>query len=183
VTDVRGNVDTRLAKLDRTAEWSAVILATAGLARLGLDGRISERLPFDLMLPAPGQGALAATVRADDALALDAVRRALPDSDTELTVSSERAFLRRLEGGCQVPVAAHAELTALAGRRTLRLLGRVVSLDGEAGVHGEQSAAAGSVLEAEALGTALAERLLQEGAAAILKAVRAAGTTQPVPEP
>jgi hydroxymethylbilane synthase len=183
VVDVRGNVDTRLAKLDRNVDWAAIILASAGLVRLGFDGRISERLPFDLMLPAPGQGALAATVRADDAVARHAMRQALHDPDTELAVSAERGFLRRLEGGCQVPVAAHAELTAEGGRRTLRLLGRVVSLGGEAATEGERSAPAGSPPEAEALGTALAERLLQDGAAAILQAVRAAGATEPVAEP
>src|SRR5207244_11070330 len=110
VLDLRGNVDTRLAKLDRNGEWSAILLAAAGLVRLGLEGRISERLPFDVMLPAPGQGALAATVRADDLATRDAVRRALHDVSTELAVSAERGFLRRLEGGCQGPVGAHAEV-------------------------------------------------------------------------
>lgn len=183
VVDIRGNVDTRLAKLDRTAEWSAIVLATAGLVRLGLEERISERLPFAVMLPAPGQGALAATVRADDAATREALQRALHDPETELAVSAERGFLRRLEGGCQVPVAAHAELSQSDGRRTLRLLGRVVALAGEAGASGEQTAAVGSPADAEALGVALAERLLGEGAAAILHAVRSANVVEPVPEP
>jgi hydroxymethylbilane synthase len=183
VVDIRGNVDTRLAKLDRTAEWSAIVLATAGLVRLGLETRISERLPFDVMLPAPGQGALAATVRADDAATRDALQRALHDPETELAVSAERGFLRRLEGGCQVPVAAHAELSYADGRRTLRLLGRVVALAGEASASGEQSAAVDSPTDAEALGVALAERLLADGAAAILHAVRTANVVEPVPEP
>jgi hydroxymethylbilane synthase len=183
VVDVRGNVDTRLAKLDRTEEWSAIVLATAGLVRLGLEARISERLPFDVMLPAPGQGALAATVRADDAATRDALQRALHDPETELAVSAERGFLRRLEGGCQVPVAAHAELSSTGSQRTLRLLGRVVALGGEAGVSGEQTALVDSAAGAEALGVALAERLLGEGAAAILHAVRSANVVEPVPEP
>lgn len=183
VVDIRGNVDTRLAKLDRTAEWSAIVLATAGLVRLGLEARISERLPFDVMLPAPGQGALAATVRADDVATRDALRRAFHDPDTELAVAAERGFLRRLEGGCQVPVAAHAELVSTGDRRTLRLRGRVVALGGEAGTSGEQTAAVALPVDAEALGVALAERLLGEGAAAILQAVRAANVVEPVPEP
>jgi hydroxymethylbilane synthase len=183
VVDVRGNVDTRLAKLERNADWSAIILASAGLVRLGFGDRISERLDFALMLPAPGQGALAATVRADDGAARAAVRAALHDGDTELAVAAERGFLRRLEGGCQVPVAAHAELVGAGARRELRLLGRVVALEGEAASAGEARAPASDPAAADALGAALAERLLREGAAAILSAVRAAGATEPVPEP
>lgn len=183
IVDVRGNVDTRLAKLDRNPEWSAIILAAAGLVRLGLGRRISERLPFDLMLPAPGQGTLAATVRADDVHSREALRRALHDGDTELVVSAERGFLRRLEGGCQVPVAAHAELRGEGRDRSLRLLGRVVALNGDAVAQGEQAGPAGSPAEAEALGTALAERLLRGGAAGILDAIQAAGAAEPVPEP
>jgi hydroxymethylbilane synthase len=180
--DIRGNVDTRLAKLDRNGDWSAIVLAAAGLVRLGLAGRITQRLPFDLMLPAPGQGALAATVRADDASAQAAVRRALHDDATELAVSAERGFLRRLEGGCQVPVGAHAEIDHSEEGPVVRLRGRVVSLAGETSIDGERAGAAVTAAEADAVGVALAEQLLPAGAEAILRSVRAA-PVEPVPEP
>jgi len=182
VIDLRGNVDTRLAKLDRSPEWSAILLAVAGLVRLGLDARISERLSFDVMLPAPGQGALAATVRSDDAVAGDAVRRALHSSATELAVSAERGFLRRLEGGCQVPVGAHAEIDRTAGRPLVRLRGRVVSLNGESSAEGTVAEPAATGAEADALGVALAEELLARGADAILRSIQLA-QVEPVSEP
>ena len=182
VLDLRGNVDTRLAKLDRNGEWSAILLAAAGLVRLGLEGRISERLSFDVMLPAPGQGALAATVRADDLVARDAVRRALHDVSTELAVSAERGFLRRLEGGCQVPVGAHAEVRRDAERAVVRLRGRVVSLTGQASAEGVRAGPVATAGEAEALGVALAEQVLAEGAGAILGSIQAA-SVEPVSEP
>ncbi len=173
VADIRGNVDTRLAKLDARPEWTAILLATAGLVRLGLGHRISERLPPEVMLPAPGQGALAVTARADDEDAIGAAGAALHHAPTALAVSAERAFLRRLEGGCQVPVAAHAEIGADG---LLRLRGRVVALLGERAVEGSDSGAADGPDAADALGVSLAERLLGEGAADILAGVRAAAT-------
>jgi hydroxymethylbilane synthase len=182
VIDLRGNVDTRVAKLDRNPEWSAILLAAAGLVRLGLDSRISERLPFDVMLPAPGQGALAATVRSDDLVAGDAVRRALHDPATELAVSAERGFLRRLEGGCQVPVGAHAEIDQRGGRAVVRLRGRVVSLNGEASAEGVLAEPVANADEADALGVALAEQVLARGAGAILRSIQRANV-EPVPEP
>ena len=171
IVDIRGNVDTRLAKLDARPEWSGIVLATAGLVRLGLAARIGERLPPDVMLPAPGQGALAVTVRAEDAEVLRAVRGSVHDAATALEVAAERAFLRRLEGGCQVPVAAYAQLNGTSS--SLQLRGRVISLAGESAVEGHEVGPAGSEAAAEALGTALAERLLAEGAAKILTEVRA----------
>ena len=180
VTDIRGNVDTRLAKLDARAEWFAILLATAGLVRLGLGHRIGERLAPDVMLPAPGQGALAVTARQDDADAIAAARAALHHEPTALAVSAERAFLRRLEGGCQVPVAAYAELGDEGA--TLRLRGRVVALFGERAVDGSAAGTVRDPSAAEAMGVALAERLLGEGAAEILAEVRATASP-PVPEP
>lgn len=174
VEDVRGNVDTRLAKLDARPKWSAILLAAAGLVRLGLSHRIGERLSPALMLPAPGQGALAVTARVDDAVALAAARRAAHDRPTALAVAAERAFLRRLEGGCQVPVAAYAELAGEDERPVLRLHGRVVSLHGERAVEGRQEMEAADEPTADRIGTTLAERLLAEGAGAILGEVRAA---------
>ena len=180
VTDVRGNVDTRLAKLDAHPEWSGILLATAGLVRLGLGGRIGERLAPSLMLPAPGQGALAVTVPDRDESLAAAVRGALHHRPTALAVTAERAFLRRLEGGCQVPVAAHAEFPG--GGRDLRLHGRVVSLGGERAVDGIESGEVVDEAAADALGVALAERLLSEGASSILAEVRAAAIPA-IPEP
>lgn len=180
--DIRGNVDTRLAKLERQADWSAIVLAAAGLIRLGLEARISERLPFEVMLPAPGQGALAATVRADDRAAGEAVHRALHDEATALAVSAERGLLRRLEGGCQVPVGGHAAIERQEGRAIVRLWGRVVALNGETSVEGQRSGPVATAGEAEALGAALAGQLLVEGAKDILRSIREL-TTQPIPEP
>jgi len=170
VCDVRGNVDTRLSKLDRRSDWAATVLAAAGLVRLGLAHRIGERLSPEVMLPAPGQGALAVTVRSGDA-ATAIVAQAVHHGSTALATRTERAFLRRLEGGCQVPVAAYAE-TGDAGR--LRLRGRIVSLEGERSVEGEEVGDAWDEPDADLLGIRLAERLLAQGAAEILSQVRSA---------
>jgi hydroxymethylbilane synthase len=170
VSDLRGNVDTRLRKLDSAQGWSAILLAAAGLLRLGLGDRIGERLPSEVMLPAPGQGALAVTARADDLRAIGAARAAVHHRPSALAVSAERAFLRRMEGGCQVPVAALAVLAD----DTLRLHGRVIALDGSRLAEGHESARIHEASDAERLGTALAERLIREGAAEILAEVRAA---------
>jgi hydroxymethylbilane synthase len=180
--DIRGNVDTRLAKLEGNREWSAILLATAGLLRLGLGHRIGERLPPEVMLPAPGQGALAVTARADDAEAISTARAATHHEPSALAVSAERAFLRRLEGGCQVPVAALATCTTDAGETALRLHGRVISLGGDRIVEGRESGLVRTPRDAERLGSSLAERLLGEGASGILADVRA-GVAPAVSEP
>ena len=172
VTDIRGNVDTRLSKLDANPEWTAALLAAAGLIRLGLEHRIGELLPLDLMLPAPGQGALAVTTREQDAHACTAARTAVHHAPTARAVAAERALLRRLEGGCQVPVGAHAELEHRTGPAELRLRGRIVSLRGERAVDGEAVGVAPDEDAAAALGTSLAERLLAQGGSEILAAVR-----------
>jgi hydroxymethylbilane synthase len=178
VRDIRGNVDTRLKKLDAADDWTAIVLAAAGLIRLGLAGRISQRLPPDVMLPAPGQGALAVTARAGDRAAA-AAAAALHHAPTALAVAAERAFLRALEGGCQVPVAAHAE-RAPGGE--MRLRGRVVSLGGERGVEGVAAGPVEDEHEAEALGAMLAAKLIADGAGAILAEIRD-GAAPLVPEP
>jgi hydroxymethylbilane synthase len=177
VVDLRGNVGTRIAKLDESEDWSAVILATAGLVRLGLQDRISQRLPPEVMLPAPGQGALAVTAREGD---LDgaSVTRAVHHQPTALAVFAERAFLRTLEGGCQVPVAALATMT----EGTLSLYGRVVALDGDRAVEGIETGPAVNEQAAEAVGVTLAERLLDDGADEILALARSQSAPV-VPEP
>jgi hydroxymethylbilane synthase len=169
--DVRGNVETRLAKLDSQPSWSGILLATAGLVRLGLEERISERLSPALMLPAPAQGALAVTVRTGDHSARAAARQAIHHPATAISVAAEREFLRRLEGGCQVPVAAYGEIPGQEVP-SLRLRGRVVAIHGDRMVEGEEIGSATDEKEAEALGSRLADRLLLQGAAEILAEAR-----------
>jgi hydroxymethylbilane synthase len=171
VSDLRGNVDTRLRKLDSAEGWSAILLAAAGLLRLGLGDRIGERLSAEVMLPAPGQGALAVTAREDDANTIEAARSAVHHRPSALAVGAERAFLRYMEGGCQVPVAA---LAVLEAGDALRLRGRVIALDGSRMAEGHESAPIRDMSDAEGLGAFLAERLMHEGAAEILAQVRAA---------
>jgi hydroxymethylbilane synthase len=178
VADIRGNVDTRLRKLDASDDWSAILLAAAGLLRLGLGHRIGERLSPEVMLPAPGQGALAVTARADDARAVEAARSAVHHRPSATAVRAERAFLRRLEGGCQVPVAARAVLDG----ETLRLHGRVIGLDGGRMVEGRETGGVRHEDDAERLGEGLAQRLLERGAAEILAQIRAR-VAPSVPEP
>lgn len=158
--DIRGNVDTRIRKaLDPDGPYDAIMLAAAGVERLDLGDAITARLPLDLMLPAPGQGALAVQCR--DEPALLALLAPLDDAATRAAVTAERAFLSGLGGGCSVPVAAFAEL--VGGR--LHLRGRVASLDGRAVVD-----VAGDALpeDAAALGAALAAQALNQGAAQLL---------------
>ncbi len=171
IVDIRGNVDTRLAKLAASTDWSGIVLATAGLVRLGAENRIGERLSPDLLLPAPGQGALAITVRADDEPVLTLVRSALHDSGTALTISAERAFLAGLEGGCQVPIAAYAERQGEGG--DILLHGRVVAPDGRTLIEGRQRRAVTGEADAGELGSMLADELLGQGAGDILAQARA----------
>ena len=125
IVPLRGNVDTRLRKA-ATEEYDAVILAAAGLIRLGLETHITQRLPFEVMLPAPAQGALAVQCRADDEATL-ALLRPIHHPPTWAAVTAERAFLEGLGGGCSAPVAAYAE----SNGTVLRLRGLVASLDGQ----------------------------------------------------
>ena len=166
VKDLRGNVNTRLAKLDQ-GEYDALILASAGLLRLGLGERIREAIAEDLLLPAVGQGAVGIECRLDDARTR-ALLAPLADADTTLRVSAERAMNTRLNGGCQVPIAGFATLSD--GQLTLR--GRVGSPCGTEMLADEVQGAAG---DAEHLGVMLAERLLAAGAGRILAAVYEAG--------
>jgi hydroxymethylbilane synthase len=182
VVDVRGNVETRLAKLDREPSWAGILLATAGLVRLGLHERIGERLPPALMLPAPGQGALAVTVRTGDSIVHAAAHQAVHHPMTAKAVAAEREFLRRLEGGCQVPVAAYAEFAGSAETPGLRLRGRVVALDGDRLIEGEESGDLRDEAAAAALGSRLADALLLRGAAEVLleaRSVAAPTVTEP----
>ena len=170
VVDLRGNVDTRLTKLDSNQGWNAIVLATAGLVRLGLEQRIGERLPLDLLLPAPGQGALAVTVRDGDTDVLAAVRTAVHHDETAVMIAAERGFLGRLEGGCQVPIAAHAG--RVPGGHGVHLHGRVVSPNGRTLIEARQTAPVRSEEDAARLGAVLADELLDQGAGDILSDAR-----------
>lgn len=159
---LRGNVNTRLAKLD-IGEYDAILLAAAGLKRLGFGHRIRQELPLETSLPAIGQGAIGIECREDDA-DLRAVLDRLHDGDTACCVTAERAMNARLEGGCQVPIAGHAVLE----QGTLFLRGLVGTPDGTLILRGESRGAAEN---GKALGSGLAEELLMRGADRILRAV------------
>jgi hydroxymethylbilane synthase len=165
VVPLRGNVETRLAKLDG-GELAGIVLAAAGLKRLGLAERASEHLPPDVMLPAVGQGALCVEVRREDPV-IGPIVAALDHRESRLAVSAERAFLRRLQGGCQVPIAGHARIE---GPR-LTLAGLVAGVDGTPLVADRRS---GPAETAETIGMELAEILLGRGADEILRPFTAA---------
>ena len=159
VTDLRGNVDTRIRKLDE-GQYDAVILATAGLVRLGLQERISARIAVAEMLPAVGQGAVAIETRSDNEFAVEATRK-LDHRETRLACFAERSFLRSLGGGCQYPIAAHA----IVDGDSLKLDGLVAKPDGSEIL---RDSLVGSLNDPEALGTELGEHLLQQGARSLL---------------
>lgn len=165
VSPVRGNVDTRLRKLD-SGEFEAVILAEVGLIRLGLADRTTERLPAEIMLPAPGQGALGMEIREEDGATRHIVS-ALDHADTHAAVSAERSMLWTLQGGCLAPVAAMG--TVENGRLTL--VGRVLDRDGQRLL---ESNAEGPSSEAEAIGRRAAEKLSAQGADELIRAAREA---------
>jgi hydroxymethylbilane synthase len=163
VLDLRGNLNTRLAKLDR-GEYDAIVLAAAGVVRLGWHERISARLDSPAWLPAVGQGALGVVTReADDGVA--ELLAGIHDPDTAATTAAERALLRALEGGCQIPIGAHA--TIGAGELTLHAL--VADLNGERIL---RETAAGAPADAVAIGRRAADALLQRGAGEILAEIR-----------
>ena len=162
--DVRGNLNTRLAKLD-AGEYDALILAVAGLQRLGMGDRVHQVLPAEISLHAVGQGALGIECRSDDAEVLELLK-ALQHKPTADRCYAERAFLRELEGGCQVPIGVN---TVLNGD-SLTLTGIVASLDGQ---RLAKDSVSGAASDAEQLGIDLAQRLRQQGAQEILDEILA----------
>jgi hydroxymethylbilane synthase len=162
IEDIRGNVDTRLRKLDE-GQYDAIVLASAGLRRLGWEYRITEMFEPSVMCPAVGQGALAIESRDDNGAGFQASRR-LEDWDTRARVTAERAVLAALGGGCQAPMGAHASTYD----QMLFLLALIVSPDGKQIVRKETQ---GSVADAAALGQALGNELLAAGGKQILDAV------------
>lgn len=162
VIDLRGNVGTRLGKLD-AGLYDAIILASAGLKRLGLETRIRHALSPEVSLPAVGQGALGLECRSDDQATLDLILP-LMHQESNVCVRAERAFNAYLEGGCQVPIAGFATLD----NQQIRLEGRVGSIDGQTLL---QAVVLGKPDQAEQLGVDLAKRLLEQGAGELLKAL------------
>ncbi len=162
--DIRGNLNTRLRKLDE-GQYDAIILAVAGLERLGMGDRVHQTLPPEISLHAVGQGALGIECRTGDADILT-VLKVLEHTPTTQRCLAERAFLRELEGGCQVPIGVN---TVIAGE-TLTLSGIVASLDGQTLIKNQTQ---GAAIEAERLGTELAKQLRSQGAQAILDDITA----------
>ena len=162
IKDLRGNVNTRLAKLDAN-EYDAIILASAGLIRLGMSERIKTEIPDAISLPAVGQGAVGIECRNDD-IELIQILKALNHDETHWRVSAERAMNERLEGGCQVPIGSFATLN----QDVLTLTGMVGKPDGSTLLYAKAS---GPVNQAHALGVEVAESLLAQGAGDILKAL------------
>ncbi|MGH8867170.1 MAG: hydroxymethylbilane synthase [Actinomycetes bacterium] len=163
VLDVRGNVDTRIAKVT-AGELDAVVLARAGLARLGRLDEVAEALDPLQMVPAPGQGALACECRDDDTDTAGLLA-ALDDAPSRAAVTAERVLLGRLEAGCAAPVGAYAEVAEGDDGPELYLRAVVAAVDGSANV---RLSATGPLHDAEGLGRRLAERLFDEGAAALM---------------
>ena len=160
IESLRGNVDTRVRKaLD--GQYDAIILAGAGLTRLGLDQHVTEWLPLDIMLPAPGQGALAVQCRADDQMTLDLLG-ALEDESTRKAITAERAFLSGLGGGCAVPVAAFANIKNQMST-VVTLTGLVIAEDGTKPIK-----VIGEGIHALKLGNELAQKAISQGAHEIL---------------
>jgi hydroxymethylbilane synthase len=155
VKDLRGNVDTRIRKLDE-GQYDAVILAAAGLLRLGLENRISARISTKEMLPAVGQGAIAIETRSDDEFAVEITSR-LDHRETRLACLAERAFLRGVGGGCQLPIAAHAVI-----KDDLLIMDGLVAKPDGSEIWRDQLS--GTLDQAEEIGSSLATLLINRGA-------------------
>ncbi len=160
ILDIRGNVDTRLHKL-QNGSYDAIILACAGLRRLGLQDRISSPLDFEQMLPAPGQGALAVETRANDSRT-EAIAQVLNHPPTATAVLAERDFLQRMGGGCNVPIAVYAHLR----ENMIEIDGLVASSDGQRII---RDSVQQSAQTANAAAVLLADRILLQGGRAILE--------------
>ncbi len=166
IVPLRGNVNTRLRKLEQE-DLDAIVLAAAGIKRMGWEARITEYLSYQVSLPAIGQGALGIECRRDDRMINEMVAH-LNHRVTARVVTAERAFLRRLEGGCQVPIACHGEIQA----HVLRLTGLISTPDGKWMIRDQVSGEVGegeNGRQEEKLGIQLAERLLAQGAGRILE--------------
>jgi hydroxymethylbilane synthase len=160
---IRGNLDTRLKKLE-SENFDALVLAAAGVKRLNLEHKITEYLDPELMLPAIGQGALCIEIRKDDSI-VGSLVASLDHAATRAAVTAERAFLKRLEGGCQVPIAGHGRIS----ENQFTLTGLVAEVDGTRVIKGEKS---GPLNASTSIGIELAEELLAKGADKILEKLK-----------
>jgi hydroxymethylbilane synthase len=176
VEPLRGNLETRLRKL-REGPLDAIVIAAAGMHRMGWADQITEYLPEAVICPAVGQGALAIEARAGDARTLEAVS-VLEDPETRLCVTAERALLRRLGGGCQVPIAAHAR----RDEDEMQLTSVVIRPDGSGRISAIRHSEVAGLQAAEALGNEVAEELLRRGALNILNSAGSSPGSQPPPE-
>ncbi len=167
IQPLRGNLDTRLKKLE-TENLDAIVLAAAGVKRLNLEHKITEYLNPNIVLPAIGQGALCIETRNDDPI-VGPLMQSIDHAPTRVVVKGERAFLNRLEGGCQVPIAGHGTIS----QNQFILTGLVAEVDGSRLIRAEKS---GPVQSAEAVGIDLAEELLANGADRILKKLKSTPT-------
>ena len=167
IVDLRGNVPTRVEKV-RSGQIDAAVLALAGLRRLNLESEVAEIFDAERLLPAPGQGAVAVQIRANDET-LASLLTPLNDETTAIETTAERALLGFLEGGCQVPVGA---LARRGPANALHLVGLVASLDGRSAIRREARAVVTGMEDAGALGEALARDLLDAGAREILAVIR-----------
>lgn len=163
IVDIRGNLNTRFNKLEES-DWDGMILAHAGIMRLGWEDRITEVLPFERMLPAVGQGALAVEIRENDT-DIDNIIKKIHHEPTALATKGERALLRELEGGCQIPIGTYGRIK----NEQFFLDAIVGSVDGKKTVRGKIH---GAAEEAEELGTKLAQILLDSGGREILEYIR-----------
>jgi hydroxymethylbilane synthase len=160
ILPLRGNLDTRIRKLD-SGEMDAIVLAAAGVKRLGLESLITEYLSEDTMLPAVGQGALCIEIRKDDGDVVE-FTDSLDHPITRNVVMGERAFLKKLEGGCQIPIAGHGK----AWENRFSIIGLVADLEGKTIIKDTLS---GPLESSESVGTALADKLLERGAKQLLE--------------
>ena len=165
IVPLRGNLDTRIRKIE-TEDLAGVIVAAAGIRRMGWTARVSQFIPPELMLPAVGQGALGIETRRDDARVRQAVSF-LHDPVTGWEVGAERSFLKRLGGGCQLPIASYGKMTG----ETLLLRGLVGSVDGSVVIRHEVKGPAAAF---ESLGRELADRILEQGGRTLLAQVSSA---------
>ncbi len=165
IVPVRGNVDSRIDKLD-ASDWHAMVLAVAGLVRMGMRDRIRQAFPVEIMIPAVGQGALGITCRAEEGALRERLQHTLNHQSTHIAIRAERAFMREIGGGCQVPTGAWARLNESGA---VVLDGCVAALDGSALYRDRRVVVPENAAQA---GRSLATQLLDTGGAAILDAIR-----------
>ncbi len=163
ILDLRGNLDTRLKKLE-AEDLDAIVVAHAGLLRMGYTGQISQIIPFDIMLPAVGQGSLCIEIRKDDTR-IQKIVSAMDDEQTRIAVEAERSLLAKLQGGCQVPIGAYAEVQG----KEVSIEAIICTLDGDHAIRDRHS---GPTNQAAKIGDELAQRMLDNGGLKILHEVR-----------